>query len=84
MTINVLKLGGGAGVDQAAVLQNLAARIQSGEHWVLVHGASDAANRLGEEVGYPAQTLVTAGGHTSRRLFQGDDRADQMPLPAQR
>lgn len=66
MTINVLKLGGGAGVDQAAVLQNLAARIQSGERWVLVHGASDAANRLAEEVGYPAQTLVTAGGHTSR------------------
>ena len=66
MTINVLKLGGGAGVDQAAVLQNLAARIQSGERWVLVHGASDAANRLAEQVGYPAQTLVTAGGHTSR------------------
>ncbi|MEO8608358.1 MAG: [LysW]-aminoadipate kinase [Chloroflexota bacterium] len=66
MTINVLKLGGGAGVDQAAVLQNLAARILSGERWVLVHGASDAANRLAEEVGYPAQTLVTAGGHTSR------------------
>ncbi|MBZ0288558.1 MAG: [LysW]-aminoadipate kinase [Anaerolineae bacterium] len=64
--MNVLKLGGGAGVDQAAVLQNLAARIQSGERWVLVHGASDAANRLAEEVGYPAQTLVTAGGHTSR------------------
>ena len=66
MTINVLKLGGGAGVDQAAVLQNLSARIQSGERWVLVHGASDAANRLAEEVGYPSQTLVTAGGHTSR------------------
>jgi acetylglutamate/LysW-gamma-L-alpha-aminoadipate kinase len=66
MTINVLKLGGGAGVDQTAVLQNLAARIQSGERWVLVHGASDAANRLAEAVGYPAQTLVTANGHTSR------------------
>jgi acetylglutamate/LysW-gamma-L-alpha-aminoadipate kinase len=66
MTINVLKLGGGAGVDQAAVLQNLAARIQSGERWVLIHGASDAANRLAEQVGYPAQTLVTASGHTSR------------------
>jgi len=66
MTINVLKLGGGAGVDQAAGLQNLAERIQSGEQWVLVHGASDAANRLAEQVGYPAQTLVTPGGHTSR------------------
>jgi [amino group carrier protein]-L-2-aminoadipate 6-kinase len=66
MTINILKLGGGAGVDQAAVLQNLATRIRSGEQWVLVHGASDATNRLAEQVGYPAQTLVTAGGHASR------------------
>jgi [amino group carrier protein]-L-2-aminoadipate 6-kinase len=66
MTVNVLKLGGGAGVDQAAVLQNLAERIHSGEQWVLVHGASDATNRLAEQVGYPAQTLVTANGHTSR------------------
>jgi [amino group carrier protein]-L-2-aminoadipate 6-kinase len=66
MTINILKLGGGAGVDQAAVLQNLATRIHSGEQWVLVHGASDATNRLAEQVGYPAQTLLTAGGHTSR------------------
>jgi len=66
VTINMLKLGGGAGVDQAAVLQNLAERIRSGEQWVLVHGASDATNRLAEQVGYPAQTLVTANGHTSR------------------
>lgn len=64
--IHVLKLGGGAGVDHAAVLENLAARIRAGEQWVLAHGASDAANRLAQEVGYPAQTLVTPGGHTSR------------------
>lgn len=65
MTI-VLKLGGGAGVDHAAVLANLAARVAAGERWVLVHGASDAANRLSEAVGYPAQTITTPGGHTSR------------------
>jgi acetylglutamate/LysW-gamma-L-alpha-aminoadipate kinase len=66
MTINVLKLGGGAGVNQGAVLENLAERIRSGEGWVLVHGASDAANQLAGQVGYPAQTLTTSGGHTSR------------------
>jgi acetylglutamate/LysW-gamma-L-alpha-aminoadipate kinase len=65
-SINILKIGGGAGVDHAAALRNLAARVQAGERWVLVHGASDAANRFSEQVGYPAQTLVTAGGHTSR------------------
>jgi acetylglutamate/LysW-gamma-L-alpha-aminoadipate kinase len=65
MTI-VLKLGGGAGVQHTSALQNLATRIQAGERWVLVHGASDAANKLAEQVGYPAQTLTTPGGHTSR------------------
>lgn len=64
--IYVLKLGGGAGNDHASTLRNFAQRIQSGEQWVLVHGASDAANQLGEQVGYPAQTLVTSAGHTSR------------------
>lgn len=62
----VLKLGGGAGNDHTATLTNLAEHIQRGERWVLVHGASDAANTLAEQVGYPAQTLVTPGGHTSR------------------
>jgi len=62
----VLKLGGGAGVDHAAALDNLAGRIRSGEQWVLVHGASDAANTLAEQVGYPAQTIITPGGHSSR------------------
>lgn len=65
-TLNILKLGGGAGNDHAGTLQNLAERINAGERWVLVHGASDAANQLSEQVGYPAQTLVTPGGHTSR------------------
>lgn len=62
----VLKLGGGAGVEHEAALRNLAARVQAGERWVLVHGASDAANKLAEEVGYLAQTITTPGGHVSR------------------
>jgi acetylglutamate/LysW-gamma-L-alpha-aminoadipate kinase len=33
---------------------------------VLVHGASAAADTLAEQVGYPARTLTTQGGHTSR------------------
>jgi acetylglutamate/LysW-gamma-L-alpha-aminoadipate kinase len=64
--LGVLKLGGGAGNDHSRTLENLAGRIQAGERWVLVHGVSDAANRLGEQVGYPAQTLTTPGGHSSR------------------
>lgn len=63
---NVLKLGGGAGVDRDSVLSNLATRVQAGERWVLVHGVSAAANALAEQVGYPPRTLTTPGGHTSR------------------
>lgn len=64
--IHVLKLGGGAGIDQAPVLGNLATRIRQGETWVLVHGASAAANALAEQAGYTVQTITSPGGHTSR------------------
>lgn len=64
--LGVLKLGGGAGVTHDAALADLAARIARGERWILVHGASDAANRLAETEGYPARTLITPGGHSSR------------------
>jgi [amino group carrier protein]-L-2-aminoadipate 6-kinase len=65
-TIHILKIGGGAGVDQAAALANLAARVRAGERWVLVHGASAAADELAAQVGYPARTITTPGGHSSR------------------
>lgn len=64
--IAVLKLGGGAGNDHTAALRNLADRIHSGERWVLVHGASAAADALAEQIGYPARALITPGGHSSR------------------
>ncbi|MDX2136783.1 MAG: [LysW]-aminoadipate kinase [Chloroflexota bacterium] len=64
--INVLKIGGGAGVDHDAVLRNLAERIQEGERWVLVHGCSAEADRLAAAAGIPARTITTATGHTSR------------------
>jgi acetylglutamate/LysW-gamma-L-alpha-aminoadipate kinase len=63
---HVLKIGGGRGIDSDSALRNLADRIQRGESWVLVHGTSAAADALAEQVGYPARTLTTAGGHTSR------------------
>ncbi|MBN1680183.1 MAG: [LysW]-aminoadipate kinase [Anaerolineae bacterium] len=64
--IRVLKLGGNAEIDQEPVLRNLASRIAQGERWVLVHGASGAANALAEQVGYRVQTITSPGGHTSR------------------
>jgi acetylglutamate/LysW-gamma-L-alpha-aminoadipate kinase len=64
--IHILKLGGGAGVEHTRALHNLAARVQRGERWVLVHGTSAAANELARQVGYVVQTITSPGGHTSR------------------
>lgn len=64
--MNVLKLGGGAGIEAGPVLCNLAARVRTGEQWILVHGTSAAASALAEQMGYPVQMLVSPGGHTSR------------------
>jgi acetylglutamate/LysW-gamma-L-alpha-aminoadipate kinase len=65
-SLHVLKLGGGAGVEHAAALRNLAARIADGEQWVLVHGCSAAANDLAQQVGYTVRTITGPGGHISR------------------
>ena len=68
--INVLKIGGGAGIDATPVMQNLAQRVRAqdgyGERWIVVHGASDATNTLAEAMGYEVQTLTSPGGHVSR------------------
>lgn len=64
--LNVLKIGGGDGVDYAATICNLAERVNSGEQWILVHGASSETNRLTGEYGYTVQTITSPGGHVSR------------------
>lgn len=65
-SLHVLKIGGGAGIDPVKTLWNVSERVRSGEQWVVVHGASDAANTLGEQMGVPPQTITTPGGHSSR------------------
>lgn len=64
--MNVLKIGGGEGVNHTAILENLAARVRDGEQWIVVHGVSAEANRLAEERGVPVQTITSPGGHVSR------------------
>lgn len=64
--IHVLKIGGGAGINPEPVLDNLARRVAGGEQWVVVHGASDEANRLAGQVGLTVQTLTGPDGHVSR------------------
>ncbi len=64
--LQVLKIGGGAGIDPVQTLANVVRRVRSGEQWIVVHGASDAANTLGERMGVPPQMITTPGGHSSR------------------
>jgi acetylglutamate/LysW-gamma-L-alpha-aminoadipate kinase len=66
MTLHVLKLGGGAGIEAGPAVRNLASRLRAGERWILVHGASAAANALAEQVGCPVQSITSPGGHVSR------------------
>jgi len=64
--IGILKIGGGAGIDGARALANVADRVRAGERWVVVHGASGAVDALAARVGLTVQTLTGPGGHTSR------------------
>lgn len=61
MTI-VVKIGGGAGIDPEPLLLEIAQR----RDVVLVHGASDEANRLSEQLGRPPRFVTSVSGQVSR------------------
>jgi len=62
----VVKVGGGAGIDVDAVLQDVAQMWKSGTPLVLVHGASDETNQLSEKLGIPPRFVTSPSGHSSR------------------
>lgn len=59
----VVKVGGAAGNAIAPVLDDLARRTD----YVLVHGGSERVDRLGEELGRPAEYYTSPSGVVSRR-----------------
>ncbi len=61
----VVKLGGGAGLDLAASVADLAT-VAAQRPLVIVHGVSDAANKLCEARGIPVRTITSPSGHSSR------------------
>lgn len=61
----VVKLGGGAGLDLAASVADLAT-VAVTRPLVVVHGVSAEANRLCEENGVPVRMLTSPSGHSSR------------------
>ena len=62
----VIKVGGGAGIDIDAVLQDAVSLWKAGTPLVLVHGASDETNQLSEKLGIPPRFVTSVSGHTSR------------------
>ena len=66
MTLLVVKVGGGAGVNLDAVCADVAALVASGQPVVLVHGTSAAADALAQKAGVPVRQLTSPSGHVSR------------------
>ncbi len=63
----VVKVGGSAGIDRAAVARDVAEIAARGERVVLVHGASSETDALASALGHPARTVVSPSGQQSRR-----------------
>jgi [amino group carrier protein]-L-2-aminoadipate 6-kinase len=61
----VVKIGGGAGLDMTRCARDVA-RVAQERPVVVVHGVSDALNRLCEARGVEVRTLTSPTGHTSR------------------
>ncbi len=66
MDVTVVKVGGGAGIDTRGVCADVAAWATGGQPMVVVHGASDLANRLSKATGIQLRFLTSPSGHISR------------------
>ncbi len=64
--LTVVKVGGGAGIDPRGVCADVAAWASGGQPIVVVHGASDRANRLSTAMGLQPRFLTSPSGHISR------------------
>jgi len=62
----VIKIGGSRGINMDYVLDDAAELFRSGQRIVLVHGAGNEANELGEKMGYPAKHVTSPQGFSWR------------------
>ncbi|HWG90411.1 MAG TPA: [LysW]-aminoadipate kinase [Candidatus Thermoplasmatota archaeon] len=66
MSLTVIKIGGGAGIESAPLLDNIATLRAQGHRIVLLHGGSDETNQLSEALGHPPRFVTSVSGHVSR------------------
>jgi [amino group carrier protein]-L-2-aminoadipate 6-kinase len=62
----VVKIGGSRGINLDEVCADAASLVAAGDKLVLVHGAGQEADELGERLGYPARHVTSPQGYTSR------------------
>ena len=62
----VVKIGGATGNDPSKLLDELAARVKSGEKWVLVHGASGVMDMICNSCGIEPIYVTSPSGYRSR------------------
>jgi acetylglutamate/LysW-gamma-L-alpha-aminoadipate kinase len=62
----VIKIGGSSGIRLDHVAADIAALVKAGQQVVVMHGAGNAANELGEKLGHPAKHVTSPQGYTSR------------------
>lgn len=62
----VVKIGGSRGIDLDAVCADVAALVKEGRQVILMHGAGNEANELGDKLGHPAKHVTSPQGYTSR------------------
>jgi len=74
----VVKVGGSAGIDLAAVCADVAALLRAGQQLVLVHGGSARTNEVAAQLGHPPQFVTSLSGYTSRRTDRETLRIFEM------
>ena len=62
----VVKIGGSKGINLDAVCADVTELTRNGTQVVLMHGAGNEANELGDQLGYPAKHVTSPQGYTSR------------------
>ncbi len=62
----IVKVGGGTGMNYAALCADLTALHKVGKRIILVHGGSDETNQLAERLGHPPRFVTSPSGFSSR------------------
>ncbi len=62
----VVKIGGSSGINLDFVAADIVALVKEGKQIVVMHGAGNEANALGDKLGHPAKHVTSPQGYTSR------------------